>query len=85
MAAGVGVRAAGRRGGLDLAARTIRTRAASGGWLVVVWATDIGAYFAGRTIGGPKLAPRLSPNKTWAGWPAASVRRLGRLDRQPVA
>ncbi len=35
--------------------------------LVVVWATDIGAYFAGRAIGGPKLAPSISPNKTWAG------------------
>ena len=35
--------------------------------LVIVWATDIGAYFAGRAIGGPKLAPRLSPNKTWSG------------------
>jgi len=35
--------------------------------LAVVWATDIGAYFAGRSIGGPKLAPRLSPNKTWSG------------------
>jgi len=35
--------------------------------LAIVWATDIGAYFAGRGIGGPKLAPRLSPNKTWAG------------------
>jgi phosphatidate cytidylyltransferase len=35
--------------------------------LSLVWATDIGAFFAGRTIGGPKLAPRLSPNKTWAG------------------
>jgi phosphatidate cytidylyltransferase len=35
--------------------------------LIVVWATDIFAYAAGRSIGGPKLAPRLSPNKTWAG------------------
>lgn len=35
--------------------------------LVIVWATDIGAYFAGRAIGGPKLAPSFSPNKTWAG------------------
>lgn len=35
--------------------------------MMIVWATDIGAYFAGRAIGGPKLAPKLSPNKTWAG------------------
>lgn len=35
--------------------------------LSLVWATDIGAFFAGWSIGGPKLAPRLSPNKTWAG------------------
>jgi len=35
--------------------------------MVIVWATDIGAYFAGRTIGGPKLIPSISPNKTWAG------------------
>lgn len=35
--------------------------------VLAVWATDIGAYAAGRSIGGPKLAPRLSPKKTWAG------------------
>lgn len=35
--------------------------------LFVVWATDIGGYFAGRGIGGPKLWPRVSPKKTWAG------------------
>ena len=37
-------------------------------WLMaLVWASDIGAYAAGRLIGGPRLAPRISPNKTWAG------------------
>lgn len=37
-------------------------------WLMaVVWATDIGAYLVGSLIGGPKLAPRISPGKTWAG------------------
>jgi len=35
--------------------------------LLVVWCTDIGGYFAGRAIGGAKLWPRVSPNKTWAG------------------
>ena len=38
-------------------------------WLfAVVWATDIMAYFGGRLIGGPKLWPRVSPKKTWAGF-----------------
>jgi phosphatidate cytidylyltransferase len=37
-------------------------------WLIlVVAAADIGAYFAGRSIGGPKLWPRVSPKKTWSG------------------
>ncbi len=35
--------------------------------LFTIWAVDTGAYFAGITIGGPKLAPRISPKKTWAG------------------
>lgn len=35
--------------------------------LLIVWVTDIGGYFAGRSIGGPKLWPRVSPKKTWAG------------------
>ena len=43
------------------------------GWLailfvfLVVWFADVGAYAFGRLIGGPRLAPRISPNKTWSG------------------
>ena len=41
-------------------------------WLIalflVVWAADGGAYFVGKLVGGPKLWPRFSPNKTWAGF-----------------
>ena len=35
--------------------------------LAAVIGTDVGAYFAGRAIGGPKIAPAISPSKTWAG------------------
>jgi phosphatidate cytidylyltransferase len=34
----------------------------------LIWVTDSGAYFMGRMLKGPKLAPRISPNKTWAGF-----------------
>lgn len=35
--------------------------------LAVVWSCDIFAYFGGKAIGGPKFAPKISPNKTWSG------------------
>lgn len=35
--------------------------------LLVVWGSDIGAYMVGRAIGGPRLAPSISPGKTWSG------------------
>ena len=35
--------------------------------LAVVWGSDVGAYLVGRLAGGPKLAPRISPGKTWSG------------------
>lgn len=37
-------------------------------WLLcIIWSTDIFAFFAGKLIKGPKLAPKISPNKTWSG------------------
>ena len=50
----------------------------SGAWLslaviLCVWGSDIGGYFAGKFIGGPKMAPKLSPKKTWAGLAGAMI------------
>ena len=50
-----------------------------------VWGTDIGAYIAGRLIGGPKLAPAISPNKTWAGFVGGMVLRRCVGARMPCA
>ncbi|MDE2352564.1 MAG: phosphatidate cytidylyltransferase [Alphaproteobacteria bacterium] len=51
----------------------LRANSVHGLWLVLilfaaVWAADTGALVSGKLIGGPKLAPVLSPNKTWAGF-----------------
>src|SRR5262249_39195479 len=59
-------------GALALAPIVLRSDSAEGFFAVLfffasLWATDIGAYFVGRAVGGPKLVPQVSPNKTWAG------------------
>lgn len=56
-----------------IAMSELRLDTTSGLLLVVivfacVWGADVCAYFAGRSIGGPKLAPRISPKKTWSGF-----------------
>jgi phosphatidate cytidylyltransferase len=43
---------------------------------VIVWTTDTAAYVFGKLIGGPKLAPRISPKKTWAGLIGATIMAL---------
>lgn len=46
-------------------------------WLfAVVWATDIGGYAVGRSLGGRKLAPRISPGKTWSGFAGGTAAAL---------
>lgn len=42
-------------------------------FLLMIWASDIGAYFSGKIIGGPKMATQVSPKKTWAGYVGALV------------
>jgi phosphatidate cytidylyltransferase len=58
-------------------------------WIVIcVWATDIGAYFLGKLAGGVKLAPRISPGKTWSGliggvcWAAVASAAVGLVFQQ---
>ncbi len=43
------------------------------GFILPIVAVDVGAYFAGRAIGGPKIAPKISPSKTWAGLGGGAV------------
>lgn len=72
---------AGLRGGLMLLGPIAVAGTIGGLWIIreelgftaalwvfaMVWATDIGAYFAGRAFGGARLAPTISPSKTWSG------------------
>jgi phosphatidate cytidylyltransferase len=71
----------GARTGLNILGPVLVLGAMAGLWFIrdalgvaaalwvfgMVWATDIGAYFAGRAFGGARLAPKISPSKTWSG------------------
>jgi phosphatidate cytidylyltransferase len=55
-----------------IALQSLRGSASYGLWALVflyavVWSTDIAAFFAGRSLGGPRLMPAISPKKTWSG------------------
>ncbi len=59
-------------GTLGVAPVVLRSDSADGFLAVIllfaiVWTTDIAAFFVGRALGGPKLMPQVSPNKTWSG------------------
>jgi len=43
----------------------------------IVWSTDIGGYFGGRALGGPRLMPAVSPKKTWSGAIAGTAAAVG--------
>lgn len=47
------------------------------GILIMVWASDTGAYLVGSLVGGPKLCPSISPNKTWSGLLGGLILTLG--------
>ncbi len=62
--------------------------------MMIVWSADIMAYFFGRIIGGPKMVPRISPKKTWAGMLGAivgaalassAISYFGKIDVLPLA
>ena len=44
--------------------------------LLIVWSADTGAYFCGRFFGGAKLAPSISPSKTWSGFMGGTLLAL---------